>query len=128
MKFNPPILREFVQPDESDAFIWWLFRRRCVSCKQSATEINHIIPRSRDKSKIHDWHNKVTLCQICHEKYHSGGVTEDKIKELQDQRLSFLFMIGRSEYIEFENGSKILVGDVPDDKKLRGTNTKYINV
>lgn len=102
MKFNPPIEREFVAPSESDAFIFWLFKRRCVVCKQSATEINHIIPRSRDKSKIHDWKNKVTQCQTCHETYHSGGVTKEKIKELQDQRISFLFMIGRSEYLNVQ--------------------------
>lgn len=99
-KFNPPILREFVAPDESDVFIWWLFKRRCVSCKQSATEINHIVPRSRDASRIHDWRNKVTHCNSCHTKYHGGGVTDEKIKELQDQRISFLSMIGRTEYMD----------------------------
>lgn len=104
MKFNPPIEREFVSPSESDAFIWWLFRRRCVTCKQSSgiLEVSHIIPRSRNKSKIHDWRNKVIQCQTCHERYHNGGVTKEKIQELQDQRLSFLFMIGRSEYLNVQ--------------------------
>lgn len=102
MRFNPPIPREFVEPSESTTFIFWLFKGRCIICNQQASEINHIIPRSRDESKIHDWKNLVTLCQSDHRSYHDGGVTDDKIKEMQSKRESFLYMIGRKEYIHYE--------------------------
>lgn len=101
-QFNPPIPHEFVEPSASDHFIWWLFKRRCIMCNQCATEINEIRPRSRSAYNIHDWTNRVTLCQLCHRNFHAGGVTESKIKEMQGRRVKFLLMVGRSEYLEEE--------------------------
>lgn len=98
--FNPPILREFVEPNESDAFIWWLFKRRCVMCRQSATEINEIVPRARSKKSIHDWRNRVTLCQTCHRKYHDGGVTDAKMDDMKTKRSEFLTSVDRTEYVQ----------------------------
>lgn len=97
--FNPPILREHVEPSFSDSFIYWLFKRRCVDCKQPAGEINEIIPRSRSKKAVTDWKNRVCMCHHCHRKYHDGGVTDDKMTQLKEKRDSFLEMIGRGEYV-----------------------------
>ena len=98
-QFNPPIPHEFVEPSASDSFIWWLFRRLCIMCTHSATEINEIIPRSRSKFSIMDWENRVTLCQNCHRDFHKDGVTDFKIKNMQYKRRRFLISTGRSEYI-----------------------------
>ncbi len=98
-RFNPPIPHEFVEPSSSDAFIWWVFKRRCVMCRRDATEINEIIPRSRSKFSILDWTNRVPLCQSCHREFHKDGVTDFKIKDMQYERRQFLIDIGRVEYI-----------------------------
>lgn len=97
--FNPPIHREFVEPSPSDAFIYWLFKRRCVDCRQPASEINEILPRSRSKKAVTDWKNRVPMCHHCHRKYHDGGVTDEKMTRLYEKRQEFLIMIGRYEYI-----------------------------
>lgn len=99
-QFNPPIHHEFVQPSASDAFIWWLFKRRCIMCNHPATEINEITPRSRGKHNIHNWKNRVTLCKICHREYHADGVTETKREKMSMTRSKFLYTIGRLEYLE----------------------------
>lgn len=99
-RFNPPIPHEFVEPNASDTFIWWLYKRRCIMCNQLAHEINEINPRSRGKGNINDWRNRVTLCAECHREYHADGVTEIKMARMALQRDKFLVMIGRSEYLE----------------------------
>lgn len=96
-KYQPPE-REFVEPDASDSFIHWLFRYRCIDCKQRGTEVNEIIPRSRSKNSILDWKNRVLLCHSCHEKYHHNGVTVEKIQIMQEFRTKFLNSFGREEY------------------------------
>lgn len=97
-KFQPPE-REFVEPDASDSFIHWLFRYRCIQCKQQGTEVNEIVPRSRSKKSILDWHNRVLLCHTCHELYHKDGVTDKKIKDMEVKRLEFLHSFERKEYV-----------------------------
>lgn len=99
MQFNPPILREFVEPSSSDSFIFWLYKRRCIVCKNPASEINEIVLRSRSKNAVSDWKNRVCMCHNCHRKYHDGGVTDDKMVALKEKRDSFLLMIGRDEYV-----------------------------
>jgi len=97
----PKEIHEYVQPNASDHFIFWLFRYRCIVCKQPATEINEIIPRSRSKYSITDWRNRVTLCQKCHhEDYHNKGVNDDRIKVMQKLRSEFLLNFGRTEYAD----------------------------
>lgn len=96
-KFEPPV-REFVEPNASDAFIFWLFRYRCVMCKKSGNEINEIVPRSRSKKSIGDWKNRVLLCNECHEIFHKDGVTDEKIEEMRQRRFQFLKSFDRSEY------------------------------
>lgn len=96
-KFQPPE-REFVSPDASDAFIHWLFRYRCIMCKKAGTEINEIVPRSRSKESILDWRNRVLLCRDCHHEFHADGVSNDKIKNMQEKRVLFLKSFGREEY------------------------------
>jgi 5-methylcytosine-specific restriction endonuclease McrA len=96
--WNPPE-REFVEPNSSDSFIHWLFRYRCIDCKQPGTEVNEIIPRSRSKKAILDWRNRVLLCRTCHELYHKDGVTDAKIKRMQEIRLEFLKSFDRLEYV-----------------------------
>lgn len=91
--------REFIEPVPDDYFIWWLFRRRCVMCSKSATEINEIVPRGRSKKSIKDWTNRVTLCHECHRDFHHKGVTKGKIKAMQTKRIEVLKSTGREEYL-----------------------------
>lgn len=82
-----------------DKFLYRLFDGRCVICKQRATEINHIVPRSENKALINDWRNKVPMCHTHHEEYHDGGVTEEKIFALRHARAAFLLAKGKGAYI-----------------------------
>lgn len=77
-----------------DAEIFELFKYRCVMCWHPATEINHIIPRSRNKSLIDDPDNKVPMCNSCHDWYHSGGVTKKKIETVRAKRIEMLTIFG----------------------------------
>jgi 5-methylcytosine-specific restriction endonuclease McrA len=97
--YNPPILTEFVEPNPSDHFIYWLFRYRCIECKQAANEINEILPRARSKNAIMDWSNRVPLCRTCHVKYHDGGVDGKKMEDMKKIRKEFLISIGRGDYV-----------------------------
>ena len=92
--------KEFVEPNPSDHFIFWLFRYRCMECRSGQQlEINEIKPRGRSKKNILDWKNRVVLCRTCHEKFHHNGVTVEKIQTMQERRLSYLESIGRKEYL-----------------------------
>ncbi len=94
-----PIQPEFVEPIADDYFIWWLFKYRCAECKHIGQEINEIIPRSRSKKSVLTWQNRIVLCRSCHEKYHKGGVTKQKIIDMQTLRINFLRSIGRTDYV-----------------------------
>ena len=97
-----PVAKEFVEPNPSDHFIYWLFRYRCMMCSRSATEINEIIPRGRSKKSILDWRNRVTLCQSCHTGdggFHHNGVTKVKVIEMKEKREKYLQSIDRGQYI-----------------------------
>jgi 5-methylcytosine-specific restriction endonuclease McrA len=92
--------REFVEPSPSDHFIFWLFRYRCMECRDSKNlEINEIIPRSRSKKSILDWRNRVVLCRTCHEKFHHKGVTQEKIQTMQEHRKTYLKSVDRGAYL-----------------------------
>lgn len=93
-----PIINEFVEPNPSDHFIHWLFRYRCAECKMPGQEINEIIPRSRSKTSILDWRNRILLCRDCHRKFHLHGVTKQKIESMQKTRYEYLISIGREAY------------------------------
>lgn len=95
--------KEFVEPVPADYFIWWVFRRRCVMCSKPSTEINEIVPRGRSKKSLLDWKNRVTLCRTCHDEFHYNGVTDAKIKDMQERRIQALKRLGREEYL---NGDK----------------------
>jgi len=97
----PPEPKEFVIPNPSDSFIWWLFKHLCVSCHKSAQELNEIIPRSRSKNSILDWTNRVTMCCECHNEYHRHGVNSKTQSELQEKRIEALKLFGREEYIGY---------------------------
>lgn len=85
---------------QTDLAIFRLFGWRCVECnKRMATEINHIIPRSRGKEYKNDWKNKVPMCHWCHDQYHSGGVTEEKIQSLQQKRVDVLRAMHKDNYV-----------------------------
>lgn len=85
---------------QTDLSIFRLFGWRCVQCNtRMATELNHIVPRSRDKTKINDWKNKVPMCHICHTEYHAGGVTKEKIESLTQRRATVLALMHKSQYI-----------------------------
>jgi 5-methylcytosine-specific restriction endonuclease McrA len=98
-KFNE-IEKEFVEPNPSDHFIFWLFGYRCMDCKSTAQlEINEIKPRGRSKKNILDWKNRVVLCHTCHhDKFHHNGVTAEKIQAMQEKRVEYLKMIGKEKY------------------------------
>jgi|GEM_PF-1566649 len=94
--------KEFIEPNPSDHFIYWLFRYRCIVCKKPATEINEIRPRGRSKKNLLDWKNRVTQCQECHTGdggFHHNGITNDKIKDMIQLRSDYLISIGREQYI-----------------------------
>lgn len=92
--------KEFVEPNPSDHFIHWLFRYRCMICRtRNQTEINEIVPRGRSKKSIFDWKNRVVLCRTHHEEFHHNGVTNDKIKKMQEQRKAYLMSIDRGKYL-----------------------------
>jgi len=90
-----------MEPNNSDEFILWLFRYRCIICNREAQVIHEIIPRSSGKEAM-DWKNKVTLCNEHHttgkDAVHKKGISDDVIRELQEKRIEFLKMIGRKEY------------------------------
>jgi hypothetical protein len=95
-----PIVHEFVEPNPSDHFIFWLFRYRCMICKQSRElEINEIVLRSRSKSAIMDWRNRVVMCRKDHTEYHHNGVSAEKVKKMQEQRKEYLISIDRRQYL-----------------------------
>lgn len=94
----PAVEREFVEPNPSDNFIWWLFRYRCAECKKPGAEVNEIEPRSRSKKNIMNWENRILLCRDCHQKFHLHGVTDEKINAMKKLRIEYLRLIGRSEY------------------------------
>ena len=85
------------QPNNSDEFIKWLFRDRCVICHAHANVVHEIIPRSAGKESM-NWENRITLCNECHRQVHDKGIGDDEIFALQQGRIEFLEMIGRSEY------------------------------
>ncbi len=95
------LVQEFVEPVPDDYFIHWLFRYRCMDCKHPGQEINEIVPRSRSRSKtaIMNWQNRVVLCRTCHEKYHHNGVSYQKTKDMIALRKTYLTSIGREKYI-----------------------------
>ena len=97
----PPEPKEFVEPNASDHFIWWLFRHLCVSCHKPASEINEIQPRSRSKQSILNWENRVLMCRECHNEYHRHGVNSKTQAELQEKRIEALKLFGREEYIGY---------------------------
>lgn len=105
IKYQPrisPPPPEFVEPNPSDSFIWWLFRRRCIMCHEPATEINEIEPRSRSKKNLFEWTNRVTLCQSCHWEYHKKGTNAVNIAKMKQKREEFLVQFGREEYLSVE--------------------------
>ena len=99
-----PSPKEFVEPNSSDYFIWWLFRGRCIVCRQPADDINEIELRSHGKHAVKDWTNRVTLCRNHHtgqEGYHKHGVNPKTIEALQQKRYDFLMANGREEYANY---------------------------
>ena len=40
----------------------------CEGCQSKAVDIHHLVPRSRDKSKLNKVSNLVALCRECHHK------------------------------------------------------------
>lgn len=93
-----PLEQEFVEPCSNDYFIWWLFGYRCMECRRSGEEINEIRPRSRSKSNLLDWKNRVLLCRTCHSAYHENGVSSTKAKDMSDRRREYLISIGKGVY------------------------------
>lgn len=103
--YIPPATRfeeykpEKIEPCADDSFIFWLFRYRCASCRQSGQEINEIVPRSRQKDAASIWKNRIVLCRVCHERYHHDGLTKEKMQAMKDLRVSYLQSVGRGEYV-----------------------------
>ena len=102
--FIPPenfqkLQKEFVEPNSSDHFIYFLFSYRCINCKRPATEINEIKPRGRSKKNILDWKNRVPMCRECHTNFHKDGVTDAKIIATKMLREQFLISARREKYV-----------------------------
>jgi 5-methylcytosine-specific restriction endonuclease McrA len=90
-----------VVPEVTDptGFVMRLFLGRCVMCNHVATEVNHIIPRSRGKEFKDDWKNMAPLCHTCHDVFHDGGVTDEKVKSMQNMRAFRLTAMRKEQYI-----------------------------
>ena len=88
-----------VSDKNTDEFIYWLFRDRCMVCQRPGTEINEIVPRSRGYKDSMDWHNRVLMCHFCHSEYHRNGVSPDAILDMQELRIDVLISLGREEYV-----------------------------
>jgi len=82
----------------TDEQVWAIFNHRCIVCFEYATDLNHIIPRSRGKTHKYNWRNKVPLCKKHHDAFHHKGVTAEKIIYMQDRRIEVLHMLGRQQY------------------------------
>jgi 5-methylcytosine-specific restriction endonuclease McrA len=98
----PELPKEFVEPNPSDHFIYWLFKYRCVVCKRPASEINEIVPRGRSKKSILDWKNRISMCGNCHtgdDGFHHNGVTDEKINAMRKARVEYLIAINREAYV-----------------------------
>jgi 5-methylcytosine-specific restriction endonuclease McrA len=80
-------------------YVMRLFLGRCIMCNHVATEVNHIIPRSRGKEFKDDWKNMAPLCNTCHDAYHDGGVSDDKVKSMQNMRAFRLTNMRKEQYI-----------------------------
>ncbi len=90
---------DMIEP-QTDLAIFRLFGWRCVQCNvRMATELNHIVPRSRDKTKINDWRNKVPMCHWCHTEYHNGGVSQEKVELLKRRRIEVLCAMHKENYV-----------------------------
>ena len=91
-----------MQTSNSDNFIRWLFKDRCIICGETANVVHEIRPRSSGQEAM-DWKNRVTLCNDCHttgeNAVHRNGTSAEAISELQERRIEFLEMIGRAEYV-----------------------------
>jgi hypothetical protein len=55
--------------------------------------------RSRSKSAIMDWKNRVVLCRECHTAYHHNGVTAEKMQIMRNKRKEYLTSIGKGKYV-----------------------------
>jgi len=82
----------------NDKLIYSIFNNRCIICWKPADEINEIVLRSRTKNAF-DLKNCVTLCGFHHWEYHHNGVTPQKVKNMQNRRKEFLYLIGKDEYV-----------------------------
>lgn len=89
----------YVEPSPEPYFIHWLFKHRCIVCKQVADDINEIVPRARSKDAVLDWRNRVLLCRKHHDEFHHDGVTQEKIYGMRTMRREFLMSMGRPEYV-----------------------------
>jgi len=89
--------KKSLEEKSDDARIMKLFRGRCVvNIAHKATEINEIIPRSRSKHAITMKANRTPMCRSCHNIYHWGGVTSEKMEKLSDMARARLEMFGES--------------------------------
>lgn len=80
-----------------DIRIMKLFRCRCVmNLSHKAFEVNEIVPRSRTKKAITMPKNRVAICRSCHDRYHEGGVTEEKMDEMYRKAVDVLLGFGVS--------------------------------
>lgn len=83
---------------ETDDFIFWLYRKRCIWCHKIGTDVNEILPRSSGGS-VTDHRNRVLACRECHSKYHHDGVDDVAMQNLKELRVDVLTAIGRERYI-----------------------------
>lgn len=91
-----------MKPNNSSAFIRWLFNDRCIgidgACYEKATEVHEIVPRSYGKESMH-WKNRVTLCKNHHDSCHHQGISDELILILQKRRRIVLEFFCNYEYI-----------------------------
>lgn len=84
-----------------------IFDYRCPRCRQYATVVHELEPRSRGQKSMR-MDNRCAICHICHEQYHALGATDVNILEWKEDIRKYMVSLGRwveySTWDEVHNG------------------------
>ena len=100
--------------------------RECELCKlRPASEVHHIIYRSRCKALIKSNLNLISLCQQCHAKIHRGKESKELNKKLRLQFQNKLEILFDKEYLTEKEINDVLKISQTALKGLLKTLTVY---
>jgi 5-methylcytosine-specific restriction endonuclease McrA len=82
---------------EKKEYIREVFGRRCIRCRRTGFDVHEIKPRSHGKHTL-AFHNRVVLCNNCHDWVHTMGVSQEMMNNLREMRKKRLMeMYGETE-------------------------------